>query len=301
MSSLRTFLGECKLKKISLLVPAYNGLIWLEKNKDFWVEATNVAEVIVVEDSPSRQMENFCLNNNIVYFSKENGNWGSVINFAIKKRIINTEWMAVVDVDDTIKIDELNKLLQILDDKYDVCFTKSDDVDFLSGEKICEHNEKKWVHSCWLKTECFYRMPYIPEGVFYTDQFFNAFVCNIVNKIEAMHLSPYNYFKNIPGQSVSIKNSIELQTKIQSLKTLENNFIPWIVKNEISVSKKIRKSNRNSLVRAIRQIYDVTESKSELLKLRKIYRENCKKVNLFEKLFWSDLFRFFTFKRAKGD
>lgn len=285
------------MKKLTLLVPAYNGLIWLEKNSEFWTNVSKYAHVILVEDSKEEQMKNFCILNNIEYFSKPNGNWGSVINFAVKNKIIQTEWMAILDVDDTIKIEELKKLMDFLDDDYEVIFTDSDYMDFPTNSLTKRHSDK-WVHSTWMKTEYFYLIDSLPENVFYTDRFFMAFAENAKKFKIVSSLSPYNYFVNIPGQSIEQKNIDMLLSKMPSYRVLEEQFRFWVDKNNLQCTQKEINSAEFVIANIIRSIYDMSHSKKELKKLEEVYSQHYhnKHIPISHKLLWSKIYRFFTLK-----
>lgn len=287
------------MKKLTFLVPAYNALFWLEKNEKFWKSLSEFAEIVLVEDSCEEQMKGFCSKLNIRYFSKRNGNWGSVINFAIEQKLINTEWIAILDADDTVKIGELKKLLKHLENT-DVVFTKSDFIDYKT-KKVIKRTSEKWIHSTWMKTSFFYSIPNLPEDVFFMDQFVMAYVLNSKNQKSVNDLQPYNYFVNIPGQSVDVSTFDILISKMQSYLVMQNEFPKWIETNEIYVSKKEVTANSFVIAGKIRYIYDNTSSRSELRKLRNLYSDlyKGKSVPFRKKIFWSMLYRFFVFKWLK--
>lgn len=287
------------MKKLSFLVPAYNGLSWLQKNVKFWSEVTKYVDVILVEDSSEKQMEQFCKKHNITYYSKPNGNWGSVINFAIKNRLIKTEWMAIVDVDDTVKISQLATLIESLDSRYDVIYTHSDNIDFATSKSLYI-TTNKWVHSSWIKTSLFNSVDKLPENVFYMDSFFMAFIKNSKNFKTIDSLIPYNYFINIPNQSINISTVSMLKQKMSSLLAIENEFENYVLKNNLSITRDFLDDQKHAVSMSVRNLYEKSSLKSDLVDLKNIYKENYrnKRVSLKKRLFWAILYRIFTFKKA---
>lgn len=284
-------------KKLSFLVPAFKGIDWLKKNYVFWKEAVEHVDVVLVEDSEEESMKEFCAKLGIKYFSKPNGNWGSVINFAKNKKIISTEWVAVVDVDDTVDFGELEKLLntfKTIEKDVDVVYTSLKTIDFDTGE---EKNHKwKSIHSSWFKTSKFFEMPDLAENVFYTDNFVMAYFLNRKNKsFDAHFISPYNYFINIPGQSIDYSSLESVLRKKPSFDNLEKNIRPFIEQNEIDIKESWIKTREYDFVHALRTAFEKSKKSEEMKKIRQMYKSYTtgKRVPLFRKFIWSYFYRFF--------
>lgn len=287
-------------KEMTLIVPAYNGLKWLEQNRDFWNEITKYANVILIEDSTKQEMKEFCQSCNITYFSKENGNWGSVLNFVKNNKIVKTEWMSILDVDDIIDFEEFGKLLIYLKkhNESDVIFTSTTSIDYISRTKELSHD--RWIHSSWFKTQLLYNITDLPENVFYSDNFILARL-ESANYLQNLDISPYVYFKNIPGQSTDINSLEKLLAKVESIRKLSRIEL-WLQQNAISSTPKKVYFCRYFILKNIRCIYDSSTSKSEIKGLKALYKKEVKflreftRIPISRKLIWSRIYRFVTFK-----
>lgn len=283
-------------KKLTFLVPALNGSFWLNKNKDFWDKAKELVEIIVVEDSTQNEMLDICKDMGLKHFSKENGNWGSVINFAIQKRIIKTEWVAVVDVDDTIVISELEKLIEFLaNSQKDVIFTKWNRVDFSSGKNLFSSKDRM-IHSTWIRTNSFYKAPLLPEKFFYMDTLFMAYVetLSFENRFE---ISPYNHFVNIPNQSMELNSYEAILRRKDHLSALSINSRIYVESNNLQIKKKKIKFMETIPLVFIRRVYDKENNRDTLAKLEAIFNElKPHKIPFSKMLIWSKMHRLFKLK-----
>lgn len=290
-------------KKMTFLIPAYKGLKWLELNANFWKKITEFVHVILVEDSTENQMKSFCLSNNITYFSKENGNWGSVLNFVKNNNLISTEWMAIVDVDDMVDLDELEKLLSFLEKKHesDVVFTGTKVIDFVSKKEVISFH--KWIHSAWFKTRLLYEVSDLPENVFYSDNFIVAKFHNS-NFVQNKNISPYMYFNNIPGQSTDVNNVDKLVDKLKSMRELAK-IESWLEQNNIFWDNHSISFCKYFILTNIRNLLDRSASRAEIKKLKELYKQELiflktfTKIPISKRLIWSFFYRIWTFKWIK--
>lgn len=198
------------MNKMTFIVPTFRAEKWIEKHKTFWKEVSKMVEVIVVEDSEEKLAKPICDELGIKYFSKPNGNWGSVINFAKQNKIIKTKYFAIVDADDVIELNELQKLLNSLDNK-DFYITnvfkhslKSNERKLINKSNFGKDRTVPFVHSIWIKTDMLYELPDLPNNTFYSDDLFVTFLQSKKDvSFEYVNCTPYVHYIDLPGQSIS--------------------------------------------------------------------------------------------------
>lgn len=255
------------MKTFSVITPVFNGEKYIGKcieaiaNADYDISRI---EHIIVDDGSTDNTKNICEEyarryNHIKFFSKENGNWGSVINFVKEGKLVNNDYVTICDADDIL-----------LSDCFNTVNVKNNDADlFLSafyrwnGKKrkikilpyffLFKRNmikKTQWHYhttlivpqSCWIKKEIFYRINNLKEKIAYQDTilFTNCFLESktITYTTKATCL----YWCIRPGNSMSAKNGEE------GLKKLISNFDFYEKKGWLNVFffytlgfKKIRK------------------------------------------------------------
>ena len=55
-----------------------------------WKTLSSLVELIIVEDKKTEDAKKIAKEIGARYYSKKNGNWGSVVNFAVSKKLIKT-------------------------------------------------------------------------------------------------------------------------------------------------------------------------------------------------------------------
>lgn len=187
--------------KLSILIPAYNVVQFIEKALDSILNQKNIDpslyEVIIVNDGSHDETEQVIKTwikknspGNFFYHKKQNGNWGSVINYAKNKRIIKGEYVSILDADDFYLDNAFATILPYLNKKNDLVLSNYYEnknekyhrthVVFSKTKNV---NPKK-CHSGWsiplckfYKSQLFYKMPQLKEGVSYQDQIlFHSFL-----------------------------------------------------------------------------------------------------------------------------
>lgn len=290
------------MKKLSFLIPSYKAMKWFNMNIDMWKELGSIVEIIIVEDSLDGECEEFAKKYNFTYYKKANGNWGSVINFAKKNKIIKTEYMAIVDSDDAINISELKKLIQNLGDK-DIYYTNFLIKSFNTGKEKIKNMSRvgkgvkpyPFIHSVWFRTSIFYNLPDLPENSFFTDGLVDTFLLsNCENSMRYLNFTPYIYHVNLPGQSAGLKKTGEYTKNVYFI--LEyNKFIG-------KQSKGLRASaSRRMVIRRYKKLYGHTNLKETREKVLTEMRKTSKThFEYFRNLIILKLHRFFISKRRKG-
>lgn len=251
-------------KKISFIIPTYKANKWFQMNFDNWLEMSKYVELIIVEDDMSGSCEEIAKDLGARYYKKSNGNWGSVINFVKKNKLVNTDYVAIVDPDDKINILELKKLISVLGE-FDLYYTNYTRISFQTNEeklislkKIGKSYLKKYypfIHSLWFRTKILYDLPDLPENVIYSDGLIDLFfLSNSRYSLKYYDFAPYMYFVGIPGQSISIKRT---KANIQNFNIVLklNDFIADFD------NKKRNKISRHIALRRYKSLYGYTNDK----------------------------------------
>lgn len=289
--------------KISIIIPAFKGLRFLERNQVFWNELTTLigaSNIHLIEDDLSAEMQNYSEKMLWKYYKKENGNWGSVINYAVSNITFTTKYVFILDVDDIMEMSELGKLLIHMENvDSDIIQTKTQ-WQYWDSPKPFKVNDHFWVHSIFIKTEIFKKIPKLPEGVFFMDNYLIAAIERYSQDINMIDVAPYIYFLNVEGQSVSSKKFTQLQA--ESHMELLQGFPDWIKKNNFQNGPKFKShavaSLPGSAFFGVRNFYDKAQTRQERKQIA-IFWKKMKKVRkptLQQSLFWSKLYVFFTFK-----
>jgi glycosyltransferase involved in cell wall biosynthesis len=104
------------MKKVSVIVPFYSNISWLEEAIDSVLEQTfKDFEIIVVNDGSSEDDNSFLgkYNDKISYFKTANKGPAHARNFAVKKA--NGEYLAFLDSDDLWLPSKLEKQIELMD------------------------------------------------------------------------------------------------------------------------------------------------------------------------------------------
>ncbi len=227
------------MKTLSIIVPCYNASKTIKKTIDSF-DLENLEEdidVLLVDDGSSDNTWELIQKYQKKYpqaiktFKKENGNYGSVINFI--KPYINSRFVKTCDADDTYVSENMQRFISELknfDNTVDIIFTNFSFININTGSvsKNSLTNQFKWtqstsiysideiakgkigyitIHSMTFKTELFKSIKDSPEGIFYTDSF-TIYQCLKYSKYIAYipHLYIYNYFISNEEQSINISN-----------------------------------------------------------------------------------------------
>ena len=96
------------MKSFSIIIPSFNSAAFIAAAVDSIVNADydkSLIEVIIVDDGSTDQTFNYVENLIKPYpfikqFRKQNGNWGSVLNYVKHNKIVKNEIVSVLDADD---------------------------------------------------------------------------------------------------------------------------------------------------------------------------------------------------------
>ena len=290
------------MKNMTLILPTYNAAQFLRENISFWKRISKIVSLVIVEDG-TKEAKEIAYEINAKYFWKENGNWGSVVNFAKHKKLVNTEFVAIVDPDDTINIKNLEKLLELQKvKKADLYISRYTKVNYITKKEKYIKKNANFIHQMWFSSELFYQTIDLPENMPHMDVYLVASLLERAEKTINVKYSIYNYYLNVAGQTAEIdeyfyKNKKKMDAINMIQKIREN------VKN-VGGDKNLEKyilmcENRNIFY--IRQAYDVSKNIENLKTLESMYKMEKASMTIpfFQKLIWSKFFRFFMLKGIK--
>lgn len=215
-----------KNKTFTIIIPSYNSEKTIESTINSIVNQNydkNLIQVLVIDDGSTDNTglilkEKFEGIINIEYHKKENGQWGSVINYVIKNKLAKNDIVSILDSDDFYT----ENCFKIID-------SKIADLDLFVGSfRRWDGNKKRLklypyyfffkrklknknqMHSpfClpliyFVKKEVFYETNNITEGIAYQDP---DFISQLVNNSKSLIFSPKTiglYYYNREGNSIS--------------------------------------------------------------------------------------------------
>lgn len=285
-----------KIKIWTIVINCYNStntIITTLKSLDL---QRNDIQVFVIDDGSKDNLRK-CIKkfltkypNTVKYFRKTNGNWGSCINFAIKK--CQTRFMSILDSDDEYVTESFNlvaNLMKRINDNADIIFvnhslvsrqTKQVTKKYLSitSKEIKYTNLEKikifrfpTIHSTIFSTKLLKKIKPLPCNIFYTDSILLYYVMQKVNWIAFLNknIFLYKYYINSDEQSINIKTTLK---NIKHLKSvfrilLNNPTNKDTNKKRISISAKIINYIFLWLIKTIVQDYRLsTKHKTAMVK-----------------------------------
>ncbi|BFO95610.1 glycosyltransferase family 2 protein [Mycoplasmoides pneumoniae] len=219
--------------KISVIISTYNCGALIVKALCSLVSNQTPAcelEVLVIDDGSidnTRQIiKKFQakVSFTLKYFYKKNGNWGSVINYVKENRLANGDWITVLDSDDTLKPNTLNKLANLVE-KADYDLVVFDYTKCWKKIKLKIHTYPTWWKNMtrelqkqtpfciplgkFLKRNLFYKLPKLKEKVSFQDALYTASSLKLAKKVRHVNQSGGNYHFKRAGNSMSIPWNIK--------------------------------------------------------------------------------------------
>ncbi len=213
--------------KFSVVIPAYNVEKYIDKAIKSVLGQENIdlddIEIIIIDDGSIDQtrikVEEWCKKfpKTITLYSKENGNWGSVINYVKNKKLVNNEIVSILDADDFYLKKTLYYVSQKIKDN-DVLsgsLIKYNGIDFenkikthinIFSKKIINRRKFYTTITCpaahFYKSSLFYKIEDLAENKSYQD---SILLYQILNISKTMFSTPKvlsAYFYNREGNSV---------------------------------------------------------------------------------------------------
>lgn len=228
-------------KVLSICVPSYNMEAYLKRNIDSMLSANvnNEVEIIIINDGSKDKTIEIANDykekypDTIRVIDKSNGHYGSCVNASLQ--IASGKYFRIVDADDWVNSESLQKLVQLLKDRNeDAIFTRhTTHYSYNSTQKEQNCDGIIWnktlsldnyiipeacchMHSMTFKTQLFKSINYKQtEGICYTDTQYTYYLLISSKTLYCIDLSLYQYFIGREEQSMSRK-------------TLKNNYFHFL-------------------------------------------------------------------------
>lgn len=145
----------------SIIVPFYETVDYVKETIDSIINQQNInlddVEIIVVSDGSKHDIKSILRSYEnkapyIYIYTKENGNWGSVINFVKKNKLAKGQYITVLDSDDKLLPDALSSVTSYLVNNPDIITAN-----FYRWFAKDNSKRKIWVH--WLLRSRFFDEP----------------------------------------------------------------------------------------------------------------------------------------------
>ncbi len=221
----------------TIITPAYNSEEFIDECIKSVVNANydlNLVEHIIINDgsidkTPEIVQRWASQYPHIKLFNKENGNWGSVINYVKRNRLVNNDYVLILDSDD-----------QIVSNAFNIVSDKSRDSDLFVGgflmtdkkhkfikvppylyvfkRNIMHKNagNKKAILSCiaipcntYFKKDIFYKIDDVKERVSYQDGPLFANISNLSKSARFTYKNVAKYWKYRPGNTMSTISKLD--------------------------------------------------------------------------------------------
>lgn len=216
------------MKTFSIIIPSYNSKSFIKDTIDSLINTNydkNLIEIIIIDDGSTdgtfeyvnKLIEGYDF---IKQYKKENGNWGSVINYAKNNNLIKNEIVSILDSDDRYLPETFNIVNNLISnhDIFAGSFLRFDGNKIT--KKICPYwfwfkkvlTDKQQMNTPYclplpffVKSEVFYKISNLREGVAFQDpDFFSQITKRAKTLIFTRKPTGIYYFKR-PDNSRSIK------------------------------------------------------------------------------------------------
>lgn len=227
------------MKLISFAVPCYNSAGYMRRCIDSLLKGGEDVEIIVVNDgskdeTPLIAAEYAAIHPNVRVVNKENGGHGSGVNKGLE--LAQGLYYKVVDSDDWLDGDALEKLLALLREHRDAGKLADLYITNFVYEKVCDnaryvrsyaHNFPQGRFFGWEEVKRFHKSnvllmhsllyrtdklrqsnTVLPEHTFYVDNIFAYKPLPFMKKLYYLNVDLYRYYIGREDQSVSAKNIV---------------------------------------------------------------------------------------------
>lgn len=248
------------MKTFSIIIPAYNSAKFIDNcllsiiNQNYDL---NKIEVFVIDDGSSdstnevvSKYKNYKF---IKYIKKQNSQWGGVINYAKENKLVNNDYVMVLDSDDMLSKNALYIVNKYCDnhDTFVGSFRKFDGNKFRKKvfpywfitKRVIKNYSQKNSPFClplpyFFKKEIFYRTKNLKEGVAYQDPDFISQIMNLSKSIKFTWKVTGYYYYNRQGNSISQSwDDKRFNAELHAcLKCIENNA-PEIISYRLNLKE----------------------------------------------------------------
>lgn len=214
-------------KSFSVIIPTYNSVQYIEKCVDSLLNQKynpNLLQILIIDDGSTDNIHEVIKkyeNNPIVeYHRKQNGQWGSVINYAKNNKLVKNDYVSILDADDFLD-----------ENAYKIINERIEDADIFVGSfrKWDGTKNKRKVYPFWflfkrnitkremmntpfclpltffVKKEIFYKIRDLKEGSPYQDSDLISQFMYHSNKLRFTKKVVGYYYHNRVGNSISQK------------------------------------------------------------------------------------------------
>ena len=240
------------MNTFSFVIATYNSSSYIKNAVQSIVDNKydpNKYEIIIVDDGSVDNTLDICYKlkaqySNIQIFLKPNGNWGSVINYVCKNKLVKNDYVVILDSDDLLSkkfFKNVNKLTK----NSDILLTSL----IVKGKKLTYYaspyywlfrrvvpKEKRFTvafapFSIVMKKEIFYQSPTLEENVSYQDFYLYVDLLKKAKTVRFTYKVGGIYNKYRPGNTMGALWSDKRmnQEKILHKKLLENNIAEPLV------------------------------------------------------------------------
>lgn len=267
---------EQEFKTFTVIIPCYNSEEYAKNALQSIVDTKyplDKVEVLIIDDGSKDQdsfyktIEDFINQypNTFKYYKKNNGNWGSVVNYAKNNNLINNELVFILDSDDKIKkcffktVSKKIKNNDILVGSFTVIENKfrykGQPYYFLNRQVKEKQKYTVLVYPACIvyRKELFIKLDDLVEGISFQDTplFFDAL--RKTNKIRWTSKNISTYWRSRPGNTMTSEfNDKKLNAQLtvfEKLKEmnlenqffwflLQKNFVKALQKNNITLEMK---------------------------------------------------------------
>ncbi|WP_161565545.1 glycosyltransferase family 2 protein [Mycoplasma sp. ATU-Cv-703] len=210
----------------TVIVPAYNAVPFISKTlRSLEQQTYQNFEVLIIDDGSTdglkTAVEPFLDKHaNWRYFRKPNGNWGSVINYVLQKKLVKNQYVTILDSDDWFVPRALELVNQQLvrDPTIDVLITKL--IRLMNGKQRAlpvilfkskyisaaqARSPLSTPHGKFYRRELFYQLPKLREKVSYQDTILFNYLISKAKRIYYLGEPLVVWWVDRPGNSTQAK------------------------------------------------------------------------------------------------
>ena len=223
-------------KVLTISIAAYNSETYIRKCLDSVLKCKNYdkLEVLVIDDGGTDETLNIAKEYAKIYPSivvpahKENGGWGSTVNYSINNA--TGKYMKILDADDEFYTSNLDKYIDFLEENNDdLILTPYIERNIINNKSKFVEDKPLQMHSFTVKVELLKKNGIkLTEKCFYTDIEYVFLALGVAKSISNYNKCIYVYNVGYEGQSVNnkqfVKHIDEHETVCKNVISIYNNI-----------------------------------------------------------------------------